>query len=408
MSGDIMLLFGTVIAVSFLGNALFEKARLPDTVSLIAMGAILGGAFGLGPSESVQGFMASFGKLALAIILLRTGLELDLRRSARHAGRASLLALFAFLIVLFLGYCAFSVGLDLHGRSAWAISAALACMSAGIAMPLLAKSHPGEGLAPILSLESALTEAFSIILVLALSVPGLEEGPGLAFWGRQGLAFLIGGGIGLVLGFLWLWLLGFLARRGFFYLLTLGMVFLLMDLVDRAGGSGVVAVLTLGMTLANGESAIRIFGPTIQARLRPFLGMSGMRSVITESHEQIYFLIRGFFLLYLGTLLAWPGQDLASWLAIVVASVSLIVGRVIAVQLSGWIAGLPGRDRAFLRIATPRGLTTAILIAILLPRVGQGAWVSVSVAVILASNLWMALAAARLARKTPLDPRENE
>jgi NhaP-type Na+/H+ or K+/H+ antiporter len=123
-----------------------------------------------------------------------------------------------------------------------------------------------------------------------------------------------------------------------------------------------------------------------------------MRSAITESHSQIYFLILGVFFLYLGILLRWPGADLRIWLSIALAAVALVVGREMAVQLGGWTRHVPGHLRAMLRTSTPRGLTSAVLVAVLIPWLGTGAWVTVAVSVILISNLWMMILSAKLAR----------
>jgi NhaP-type Na+/H+ or K+/H+ antiporter len=401
MSVGLPILLGVVIAATFLGNALSERTRIPDLVYITGMGVLMWRVFGIRPLEAMPASMSAVGIAALAIILFRTGLELDLRRFSRQLGRALLLSLFSFSLAIFLVYTALFVGLDAGGPMAWAIAAALACTSAGLSLPALAKARPSKTLSSLLSMESALTEAIAVILVLVMAGQPKGESMNAAFWLHKILPFLVGGGIAVVTGFLWLWLMRRLDQRRFFYLLTMGWVLLLMGLVEQAGGSGAFAVLVFGLMLANSESILRGLPARLRSGLHAISEDGPTRLAIAESHEQIYFFVRGFFFLNLGILLKWPGSDLRIWLGIVVVAAAVIVAREIAVQLAGWTTGIPGKDRAVLRFASPRGLTTAVLVAILIPSLGSGPWVTVVVAVILISDLWMWLGSAKLSRDKP-------
>jgi NhaP-type Na+/H+ or K+/H+ antiporter len=399
MSLDFPILLGAVIAATFLSDALFKRTRIPDAVSLTGIGIVLGRALPIEVSGSMRSFMSSFGSLALAVILFQTGLKLDLKRLSHQAGRTILLALFSFAFATFLLYCAFVIGLEFHGPKAWAVAAALACTSGDIILPSLAKAKPGQALSSLLSTEAALSSVLAVIVVLVLTSHGETAVFDAALWEGRGVSFLSGGGIALVMGILWLRLRPRLAQNKFFYLFTLGFVFLLLGVMERSGsGSGAFAVLLFGAILANGDSIVESLPPGLRKYMHMGPAVDSMSAAMGESHDQILFFVRGFFYLFLGLLFEWPGLDLRIWLGIVVAAVAVILAREVSVQLAGWTALIPGHDRALLRLSTPRGLTTAVLVAIVLPWAGSGPWQTMAIAVVLVSNLRLSIGAAKLSR----------
>jgi cell volume regulation protein A len=112
---------------------------------------------------------------------------------------------------------------------------------------------------------------------------------------------------------------------------------------------------------------------------------------LTESHAEVSFMTRSFFFVYLGMIFQWPGVDFRLWITIVLTVVAIIVGREIAVQLTGWVTGIPAPQRSLLAAMLPRGLATAVLAAMLVNRATQPgpAWETLATFVVAISNLWM-------------------
>lgn len=396
MTLDLLVLIGAVIVVSFMGDALSRHAGIPDALLLSGVGIIVGLIFHIDISESLRSSMSSYGRLALPVLMLQIGLRFDIKRLSHQTGRAVLVAFLSFATAAFLLYCALSIGLDFRGSQAWAIAAALACTSADMILPLLGKKEPSDISSPLLEAESALSSALAVIVVLVLTKEGRNEPFDESFWRSAAVHFLIGGGMAFVLGLIWLWLLSLLGPSDFSVLLTLGLVFLLMGLVERlAAGSGALAVLVFGMVLANRSSIVGLLSPDLQSRLR--IGPIGetARRDSFRTQEGILLIMRGSFFLFLGLLFKWPGYDLRIWLGMAIAAVAVILAREISVQIAGWAGRIPGQTRAWLRLSAPRGLTSAVLVAILLPWVGSGPWQTVAITVVLVSNLRLSLGAAK-------------
>lgn len=304
-----------------------------------------------------------------------------------------MLAALSFVIAIFLIYYALILGMNASGPVAVAVAAALACTSAPIVIPVLAHAAPKSPMRPLLVVESALSDALAVMVVLALL--GLEHGgiSGSLLAGQLGKSMLLGAGAASIGGLIWLWMLSHLSTHPFFYLMTIGFVFLLMGAVESFHGSGALAVLIFGMVLANGEAIVGIFSPRIRDQIHKRLGEGGvaLHPRLTASHAEVSFLTRSFFFVYLGMIFQWPGADFRIWLTIVLTIVAIIVGREIAVQLTGWVTGIPAPQRSLLAAMLPRGLATAVLAAMLVNRAAQPgpAWETLATFVIVISNLMM-------------------
>jgi potassium/hydrogen antiporter len=393
VSATLFIIVGGIIALGFFGNLFAERTRIPEILILIAIGMFLGPILHIIPLESVRSVMPIFGPIALTIILFEGGLDLHLGSTVRQAGRATLLALVSFAVAMLLVYYALVLGLQVHGRTVWAMAAALACTSAPIVIPVLARALPNSPVRPLLVVESALSDALAVIVVLMFQRLEGEALSGARVAEALGHSLLIGGGAAILVGIVWLWLLSRYHERKYFYLMTVGVVFLLMGGVESYHGSGALAVLLFGVILANGESLYGYFGEGLRRRLAGLFGggKHDLHRRISDSHAEISLLVRSFFFVYLGIIFRWPGTDLNIWLSILLVLVAVIVGREISVQLVGWSTRVPARHRAVLRVMLPRGLATAVLTAMLVDR-GQGAateWEILATFVVIVTNIWM-------------------
>lgn len=395
MSAPLLILLGGMLGIGFLGSVLFERTGIPDVLFLVGIGIAVGPLSGIVAPETVRPFMASFGSVALTIILFEGGLELDLKNTFRQVGRALALALFSFGSALFLVHYALVIGLNAAGATAWAAAAAFSCTGVPLIVPMLARLAPESSARPLLTVESAVSGSLAIIAVLGIGAFGGDGLAGVAFWGRFGRSLLVGGAISVAAGLLWLWMPSRLFNRRFFYLMTVGVVFLLMGGVEALRGSGAFAVFIFGAILGNGGKILRIF----PARLRDRLGLLfsdgdvSLHRRITEAHSEITFLIRSFFFVCLGVVLRLPLSDPRMWLAVLIVLVAVVVGREIAVQLAGWTTGIPARDRTTLGAVVPRDLAAAVLASAIASRSGEGApsWETLAVFIVLATNLWTAV-----------------
>ncbi len=402
MSAALLILLGGIVAIGFLGDLFFERTRIPDTLPLISIGILLGPVLRIVPPEAARPYMGPFGAIALTIILFEGGLDLDLRSAVRQAGRAAVLAVASFALSAFLVYYALAVGTGAGGWRTLAAAAALACTSAPIVIPVARKLLPDSPARPLLAVEAALSDALAVMTVLALLKAEGGEVAGASLIGALGASFAASVAVGLVAGILWLWLLGLLYSRRYFYVMTIGFVFLLMGGIEAFHGSGPLAVLAFGIVLANGDAILGLFGARAQDRLRKLFadGRVELRPEIGKSHAEISFLIRSFFFVYLGIIFRWPGADMSLWLAIILAVLAVLCGRQGAVALTSWTTRIPPAERPVLAAMLPRGLATAVLAAMLSEGApaGSPSWETIAAFVVLASNIWMTLRLAKLRR----------
>jgi cell volume regulation protein A len=401
MPSNILIVLGGVIALGFLGSLLVERTRLPDVLVLMAAGIVLGPVSGIVPPDAVRPFMPFFGTIALTMILFEGGIELDLGHAVRQGGRALLLCVLSFGATVLAVYYALTLAFNVSGGHALAAAAALACTSAPIVIPTVARLLPESPMRPLLALESAFSDALSVILVLALVDPhhgGSLLGTTVA--GALGKSLLLGAAGGVAGGVLWLLALTRVSRHPFVYLMTVGFVFLLIGGIERLHGSGAISVLFFGMILANGERLISLFGRTLRAHLMDRFRLSdlSLRPEISEAHAEASFMIRSFFFVYLGVIFRWPGSDVRMWLGVLLVSVAVISARELAVQLTGWTTRIAAKDRALLGAMLPRGLATAVLAALLMTNATHDgpSWETLAAFVVIVTNVWMTFRILRL------------
>lgn len=411
MNAGLLLLIGGIIGLGFLGGVFFEKTRIPDVFLLLAIGLLLGPVFEIVPVEDLRPLMPVFGTLALTIILFEGGLDLDLRSAFRQSGRALLLALLSFTISLLMIYYAVFLGSGEEGKAAWGIAAATACTSAPIVIPVLSRLAPRSSLRPLLAMESALSDALAVMVVLALIAPAARDPSGAALAGQVGRSLAIGAAAAVVGGLLWLWLLTWLRRRPFFYLMTVGFAFLLMGLVETLHGSGAITALLFGLMLANGGSLVGFLDAKWRRKILDSTGGADLElhPEISRSHAEVSFMIRTFFFVYLGIIFRWPGPDVRMWFTIGLVTFAMLIAREVAVHLTAWISRVPARHRLVLSCMLPRGLATAVLAALLAGRSAHSgtSWETLATFVVLTSNLWMTLRLVKLRpalEKIPEDP----
>ena len=367
MSALALILLGGIVALGFLGNLFFERTRIPDVLFLIGAGLLLGPVFALVAPGAVRPAMPYFGALALVIILFDGGLDLELSHLVGQAGRALLLLTLSFGITLILIYPILGYGLQLAGIPAWTTAAALSCTSAPILIPILGKLVPKSPVGSLLTIESSLSDALAVILVLFLL--DLES------VGAQGailpISFLMDIGISLILaviaGWLWLWILSHFSRRAFFSFLTVGYVFLLVGIIEILGGSGAVAALVFGVTLANGEAFAQLWGRENRDLIASYFQNHHLilDSKIREAQSEISLLVRTFFFVYIGIIFHGFGFTPVQWLTILCIFVLILAARFISVSVLGHLWQTPKNDKLLMNAMISRGLATAVLAAII-------------------------------------------
>ena len=392
----------TILLVGFAGKILFERTRIPDIPLLLAVGVVLGPWLHILDRSVLLPLAPYLGMLTLLMIMLEGGMDLEIQQVLHQMKWAVILTFLTVTLATLAVAVAYLLMTGAPLLHSLLLGGILACTSGAIVIPLVNAMRMARITRTILTLESALGDAMAVIAVLVLvrymRHPSTE-------YARQvlGTAVAILGGVvfGAVAGLLWMEILSRIGKMPLFYMLTLAAMFLLFAASESVHFSGIIAVLIFGMTLSNGQAIIkRLPAP----RGEPVWKTSryALDDTIRWFHEEVTFIARVFFFVYLGMLLD-PTQVSKLFLGISGVLIAVIyLSRFVAVRAVGFL----GRrqvpfERKILVSMGPRGLASAVLAMVPenagIP--GTGVFIQYAFAVILVTNLFVTLAVIRSERR---------
>ncbi len=352
-------LLGGLLVLAFAANRLFRLIRIPDVVVLMAAGVLLGPVLGWVQPSQFQPAAHALGTLALILILFEGGLDLDLRETLRHFPGGILLSILSYIFTVAVVALVIRWSMGLSRASALLVGSVLGCTSSSVTLPVLQQIEASTAARTTLLLDASLSDTFAVVTVSVLLGLGAEGAPSAAQFAHRLLATL---GVSLLFALtaavVWSLLLPRLSEQRFWHALTFAAVLLLYAATEHAGASGLVAVLSFGIALANS----RRIGPAL---LNTPLGFEAEarehHSQMLTFHSELAFLVRSFFFVLIGVLVKWGGlvRFLPQVLGIVGAT---ILGRGLAVGASSWSwREFDPRERELVMWIMPRGLITVVL-----------------------------------------------
>ncbi|GAB4362247.1 MAG: hypothetical protein Kow00128_01830 [Deltaproteobacteria bacterium] len=352
----------TVIGIGFGGRALFRKTRIPDIPILLGAGVLLGPVFHLVEPPILLPLAPYVGTLALLVIMLEGGMSLDIDRVLHQMKWAFLLTVAAFLSSVAGVAAAYRWIAGAPLLHSLLIGAILGCTSGAVVIPLVREMRMAQNTRTILTLEAALGDALAVVTVVFLvryiQTPSLsigEQGAGVlnAFWW--------GGVLGAAGGIFWVRILAALGRMPLAYMLTMAAILLLYALAEMIHSSGIFAVLVFGIAISNAATLVKRI-PALRGKADWKASQFALHRTIRWFHEEVTFLARVFFFVYLGMLLSIGRFNLVFTLASAAMVAAIYLTRNLSVRIVGWF----GRtqvpfERKILTAMAPRGLASAVL-----------------------------------------------
>jgi cell volume regulation protein A len=351
-----LLALAGIFLIGAIGELIFQRTNIPDVIWLILAGIGLGPLAGLVQRAQLIEIAPYFAALTLVIVLFEGGSALKLSELSKAAPRSSAIALINFLLSVFavcgISMLAAAVGVlpdswtFMHGLLAGVI---LGGSSSIIIMPAMAQARVHPRLANLVSLESALTDAFCVVgtaAIIDLMLKGAVGGSPLASLARS---FGIGLAIGGVAGLIWLLFLRFLHSKEHAYPITLSALLVLYVVINEAGGSAALGILTIAVILGNAAGIGKKIGLAHEVELD--------RSV-RGFHRQMTFIIKSFFFVFIGAMLAPP------WGLIVLGGLlglALLAARVPGTRLALLGSGMSRNEQQAATICMPRGMAAGVL-----------------------------------------------
>jgi cell volume regulation protein A len=380
-------IFGTIAALlvlAYVANRLSRLTRVPDLVVLLLIGVTLGPVLHWVRPATFQGAIDVLGTLALILILFAGGVELRLRQAARYAPAALLLMILSYGSSL--GFIALMGRALLHLQ--WSdcvlLGAALGCTSGTIVIPALEQISTPTPVKISLTLESTLGEVIAVLLIGSMLSTGVSQsllvGVAADFSHHMAYAILLG----VVAGAIWSRLWPLIASHPNANILNLGVVFGVYALTRFIGGSGLLAILVFGVTLANLPRT-------------PHMTRQGVR--LLAFHTELSFLVRSFFFVLLGIVAEFVSRQYIVPIMGILAA--LLLARFLAMQGSRWaVRDVTRSETELLFWMLPRGLVTAVLaLEIVSARGAVFAFLpAMAFTVILVTNLFVVAGAVRSSR----------
>jgi cell volume regulation protein A len=352
------ILISAIITIGFAAALGFQRFKIPDIVILLLVGLLIGPVFhvlGADVLTSMRDLNPFFGTLVLVILLVEGGMALDYRVVLKQAAPALGYTLLAFALTMatIAGAAAY---LGWQPLPALLLGAILGGNSSTVIMSLVRQLKMSDAGRTVLSLESSLNDALTIIVSLAL-IQVIVEGGGLdiGFFARDFFgSFTISALFATVAAVVWIIVLHWLRAPKYNYLLTLAAVLVLYVATEGAQSSGAFAALVFGIILGNSHA------------LEPLLKVktaANFRENLHASQAEITFFVRTFFFVFMGLIL-----DLSGFTApvVILATAAILVKAlaryVSAVGVAAVVPRLRG-DRLFLAVMLPNGLAAAAMAA---------------------------------------------
>ena len=379
---DLARIFGlpaALLVIAVIANRLSRWTRVPDIIVLLLIGVGLGPILHWVDASNFSVVIRILGMLALILILFEGGLELRLKETIRYSPGGILLAMVSYGLTVGLITFVARALLHMNWMDSALLGAVLGSTSAAVVLPAIQQVDAPEAIKITVTLEASLGEIIAVLTVGTLI--GLD-GSQPIFQGLItgfGHHVLIDVVLGVAAGVAWSRVWPQFASQQFSNALNLGMVLGVFAVGRYAGGSGLLAELVFGLTLANMPRT-------------PHMMRQGARMM--AFHSELTFLVRSFFFVLLGIMAQFVSK--AYVVPILAILAALVLARWLAVRATRWsIRDVLPTQTELLFLLMPRGLITAVLALQVLAARGQAFYFLPAMAftVVLFTNIFVVVAA---------------
>ncbi|MEK6975711.1 MAG: cation:proton antiporter [Candidatus Thermoplasmatota archaeon] len=307
---SVFLVVAVVIALGYAAGRLTTRTRFPDVAMLLLVGLLVGPVnrvlveYGSGSAAVAEALDPStlrdvaplVSGIALVVILFEAGMSLELRLVRRSLGPALRIALPVFILSV---AAVASVGRWVYGMPplvALALGVALSNVGQTVSSALLRRMNIDPNARAVGLVEMAIYDIISVPILVTIFLFAGGDSSGASAWGEglrgfvriTSISVLLGAGLGLV----WVLALRRLHGHPHSYMLTMAALLSLYAITEILGGAGAVSVLLFGLFIGNRTSLTRL--PAAEARLE------GEETKVQAFHEEVTFLVRTMFFLFLG------------------------------------------------------------------------------------------------------------
>ena len=344
----LLLAAGVTIFFGVIGESFFKKTGIPDVAFLMLLGVLFGPILGLIHPDVIIEIVPYFTAIALIIIMYDGGFNLNIVHVAKTAHFAIILSLVGFAISVGIVAAIAHYGLDWMWLDSILLGFMVGGSSSAIVFGLVRNLKISEKAKSLLSFESALTDILATIIAFVMFGAIIAGSLDLNTLGDTiGNSILVGISLGLGIGIPWMYLTTKIENSKHSYMLTLGILFVLFFMANTFGESGALTALVFGLMLGNRNRLAKFFKfkvPKIESD--------------NIMHNQLTFLVRTFFFVFVGLLASFGNIEYIVFG--VIATIAVFIGRLILSKIV-LIRGFSLLDARVTSIMIPRGLAAAVL-----------------------------------------------
>lgn len=356
---------GFIIMIGFLGNILFSRTRIPESLFLITTGLIIGPILNLVDSGQLIETSSFIATIALIVILLESGISLDIRKLMKNFSHATIFTIMVFVLSTLL-VASFVYLLTMNLPKPWPLSHSLllGIISGGTTtitvMALLSRCSVTEDTKNLLFLESMINDITiisAVVILIQIINYGTIEATKTAnmILGSISIAFLLG----FVVGIFWISVLfKHLEKHPLNYVATLGIALILYSIAEIAKGNGAIAVLIFSLTVGNFRNVMMKL--KIKTNLITESSLETLKK-IKSIQLGITFFVKTFFFVFLGLIFSFQNLNIEIT-AIVFGMISiLLAARYFSTRILSMLDRRYSKDSFLITTMLPRGLTATVV-----------------------------------------------
>jgi cell volume regulation protein A len=356
----VFTIIAAILIIGFLGDLFFKKTGIPFFIFLIVMGIVLGPILNVLPREVLLPSLSIFAELTLLMVLFYGGLDTRFDSAVKGGGRAFI------QVTIYVLASTTIIGLLVNFLMGWDLLQSLIFASmvggettAAVVIPLSRSLNFQDVTVAFLTLESAMNTIFSIVLFFTFVG---AYSTGVTNWVSTLMTIAVDFGVGIatgiLLGIAWVFILHFLQKQKFTYVLTLGLIFITYVLSTRLGGNGELSVLIFGLVLGNYYLLKRFH--------KGHFNMDPLQKQLGAFQEEISFLLETLFFVFLGLTFVINPSVIITNLATSVVLVAVLLGvRYVATSVST-VRSEMRKDKRGIILMCAQGLVPATLAIIAL------------------------------------------
>ncbi|RLI08398.1 hypothetical protein DRO42_06420 [Candidatus Bathyarchaeota archaeon] len=313
-----MILISSTLFLGYISGLIYSKTKIPDIIWLLAFGILLGPVFNFFDSSLFISLSPLMSIVALNIILFDAGINVDIRAIMETMHKSLVLSVVTFLLtVVAVGYTLhFLMPGDFSLLQAMLFGSMVGGTSTvtvlGILSGLEKMIKDLGNVKVILMMESVISDPLCIVaamtLIRMIMLPGVSLQDGVK---DILFTFTVSSLIGFAVGLIWAQVLDLLRNRPFNYIMTIATLFPTYIVAESLAGHGAgpVSALTFGLTLTNYPYLAKKLGIERKARVE--------KRRLREFHEEITFLIKSFFFVFIGLIVSLSPTFMIYGLALV-------------------------------------------------------------------------------------------